>query len=122
MNTKTILACDDEPFILETISYIVNKEAFNLITADNGIEAIDLARKHMPELILLDVNMPGLTGFEVCKALKSDETTRNILIAMLTANVQADHITQANDVGADYFIPKPFSPRELKNKLHEILD
>ena len=122
MNQKTILACDDEPHILESIKYIVNKEGFNLITASNGKEALELARKHMPDLILLDVNMPELTGFEVCEQLKSNNDTKHICIVMLTANVQTSHTSQADIVGADHFIEKPFSPRDLSRKLHELLD
>ncbi len=121
-NTKTVLACDDEPLILESVSYVVNKEGYNLLTAENGTEAIELARKHTPDLMLLDMNMPDMTGLEVCKQIKADETTKKICIVMLTANAQSSHVSEAYEAGADHFIPKPFSPRDLKTKLHELLD
>ena len=120
--TKTILACDDEPLILECVSYVVNKEGYKLLMAENGKDALIAAREHMPDLMLLDVNMPEMTGFEVCKQLKSDKKTRNIYIIILTADVQSSHVSQANEAGADEFMSKPFSPRNLKIKLHELLD
>lgn len=121
-NIKTILACDDEPHLLELMDYIIGKAGFKAITTDNGIDAIQAAHDNMPDLILLDVNMPGMTGIEVCKQLKTDDKTKNIRILVLTANVQASHKEEIFEAGADYFFPKPFSPRELKEKLHELLD
>ena len=119
-NSKTVLVCDDEPFILESVSYVVKKEGFHLLTASNGKDALQTARTLMPELMLLDINMPEMTGFEVCQQLKDDETTKHICIIMLTANVQADDMEKAKQFGADGFIAKPFSPRELRTKLHEL--
>jgi len=120
-NPKTILACDDEPIILEIIEYVVKGESFNLLTADNGKDALRLAREIKPELIMLDDNMPELTGFEVCKMLKNDINTKDIIIVMFTANTQASDFEKAKLYGANDFVKKPFSPKELKLKLHELL-
>lgn len=120
-NPKTILACDDEPIILEIIEYVVKGENFNLLTADNGKDALRLARDIMPDLIMLDDNMPELTGFEVCKILKNDNHTKDIIIVMFTANTQASDYEKAKLYGANDFVKKPFSPKELKLKLHELL-
>jgi len=120
-NTKTILACDDEPIILEIVEYVVKGENYNLITADNGKDALQTAREAKPDLIMLDDNMPELTGFEVCKILKNDNETKNIIIVMFTANTQASDYEKAKAYGADEFIKKPFSPKELKQKLRDLL-
>lgn len=120
-NTKTILACDDEPIILEIVEYVVKGENFNLITADNGKDALRLAREEKPDLIMLDDNMPELTGFEVCKILKNDHETKNIIIVMFTANTQASDYEKAKTYGANDFVKKPFSPKELKLKLRDLL-
>lgn len=120
-NVKTILACDDEPIILEIVEYVVKDESFNLITADNGKDALRLAREAMPDLIMLDDNMPEMTGFEVCKILKEDEKTKDIIIVMFTANTQASDYEKAKLYGANDFVQKPFSPKELNLKLHSLL-
>lgn len=120
--TKTILACDDEPSILEILDYVVNKTGFNLLTAENGTDALRMAQQNIPDLILLDGNMPEMTGFEVCQILKNDDKTKDIIIVMLTANVQASDIDRASQNGANDFIMKPFSPKDLQAKLHELLD
>ena len=117
----TILVCDDEPIILEIVEYVVSGENFNLITADNGKDALRLAREAMPDLIMLDDNMPELTGFEVCKILKNDDQTKDITVVMFTANTQASDYEKAKLYGANDFIKKPFSPKELKLKLYELL-
>jgi len=118
---KTILACDDEPLILEIIEYVVTGQNFNLITADNGKDALRLAREAKPDLIMLDDNMPELTGFEVCKILKNDDITKDIIVVMFTANTQASDLERAKLYGANGFIKKPFSPKDLKLKLQDLL-
>jgi len=120
--SKTILVCDDEPIILEAVNYIIGKEGYNLLNAENGSESLQMARDNMPDLMLLDGNMPDKTGFEVCEILKGDSITKDICIIMFTANVQASDYEKADLVGADGFIQKPFSPKELKLQLHKYLD
>lgn len=118
---KTVLVCDDEPIILEAVSYIVEKEGYRLITANDGAEALSLAREVIPDLMLLDVNMPELTGFEVCEILKNEVVTKNICIVMFTANVQASDYKKAEQCGANGFIQKPFSPKKLKYQIRKFL-
>jgi len=120
--SKTILVCDDEPIILEAVNYIIGKEGYNVLNADNGEESLKLARDNIPDLMLLDGNMPDKTGFEVCEILKNDDATKDICILMFTANVQASDYERADNVGANGFIQKPFSPKELKLQLHKYLD
>jgi two-component system alkaline phosphatase synthesis response regulator PhoP len=118
---KRILICDDEPHILESLSFVVRKAGFELLTATDGEEALKIAKEQGPDLILLDVMMPKLTGYEVCELLKKDTETRDIYIVMLTAKGQRMDEQQGMEAGANEYIKKPFSPRDLKDRLQEIL-
>ena len=117
-----ILIVDDEPSLrlLVRATLSANK-AFELIEASDGNEALAKAQSDLPELVLLDVMMPGLSGFEVCERLKGDPKTKNIIIIMLTAKGQQSDKDWAISVGADYFLTKPFSPIELFNLIEKIL-
>lgn len=119
---KQILVCEDEPNMLTSISFIVRKEGFELLTAEDGEEALKAAREKKPDLMLLDVMMPKMTGFEVCRILKNDEETKDIYIAILTAKGQEADEKEGRNAGANGYIKKPFSPRQLREKIHEILD
>jgi DNA-binding response OmpR family regulator len=119
---KTVLICDDEAYILESVSYVVKKEGFNVLKAGDGDEALTLARRHMPDLMFLDVEMPRKTGYEVSAALKADPGTKNIYIIMLTARGQLADEKRGYEAQANEYITKPFSPRKLAKRLHEILD
>ena len=116
-----VLVCDDEPYILESVAYIVEKEGFEVITAEDGEEGLNVARNEKPNLIFLDVMMPKMTGYEVCEALKKDTETSDIHVIMLTARGQDSDEERAEEVGADEYMTKPFSPRKLKKRLRELL-
>jgi DNA-binding response OmpR family regulator len=118
---KTVLICDDEAYILESVSYVVRKEGFNVITAEDGEQALALARQHTPDLMFLDVEMPKKTGYEVSAALKGDPGTKQIYIIMLTARGQAADEKRGYEAHVNEYITKPFSPRKLAKRLHEIL-
>ena len=117
-----ILIADDEPSLrlLVRATLSANK-SFELIEASDGNEALSKVQKELPDLILLDVMMPGLSGFEVCERLKNDPKTKNITIIMLTAKGQQSDRDWAISVGTDYFLTKPFSPIELYNLIEKIL-
>ena len=117
-----ILIADDEPSLrlLVRATLSANK-SFELIEASDGNEALSKVQKELPDLILLDVMMPGLSGFEVCERLKNDPKTKNITIIMLTAKGQQSDRDWAISVGTDYFLTKPFSPIELFNLIEKIL-
>ncbi len=117
-----ILIADDEPSLrlLVRATLSVNK-SFELIEAADGNEALLKVQSEKPELILLDVMMPKLSGFEVCEKLKNDPSTKNITIIMLTAKGQQSDRDWALSVGTDYFLTKPFSPIELFNLIEKIL-
>lgn len=118
---KKILVCDDEPHILESVTYVVRKLGFECLTALNGEDGLHLAKTERPDLLILDVRMPKLNGFEVCAQLKGDEATRGIYIIMLTAFGQKQDEQSAEAAGADEFMAKPFSPRWLKTRLGQVL-
>lgn len=118
---KTVLICDDEAYILESVSYVVRKEGFTVITAENGEQALALAREHKPDLMFLDVEMPKKTGYEVSATLKAEPDTQQIYIIMLTARGQVADEKKGYDAHVNEYITKPFSPRKLVKRLHEIL-
>lgn len=118
---KNILICDNEPHIRESICYSVSKAGFNCIQAHDGHSACAQAHAIQPALIILDVGMPGMNGFEVCERLRAEPRFATTPIIILTAFGQAKDEQRAIEVGADRFITKPFSPRALRELLEEML-
>ena len=119
---KKILVCDDEPYILMALTDAVEMEGYECVTAINGKEALQKARETLPDLIMLDIMMPFMDGFEVCRELKADPGTRDIPVIMLTAKSQQVDIQKGKEVGADDYITKPFRPSTLRKKFNEVLD
>jgi len=116
-----VLICDDEPNIVESLSYIVKKLGLAFVVAGNGVQAIELARRENPDLIFLDVGMPDMDGYQACKELKSDPSTNTAYVIMLTAHGQRSDEFSAKQAGADEFMTKPFSPRRLSQRLEQIM-
>lgn len=117
-----ILIADDEPSLRLLVKATLNaNKSFELIEASDGNEALTKAKEQLPDILLLDVMMPHLSGFEVCERLKNDSKTKNIIIIMLTAKGQQADRDWAISVGTDYFLTKPFSPIELFNLIEKIL-
>ena len=119
---KKVLVCDDEPYIVESVSYVVRKAGFEVVTAEDGEEALAAARREKPDLIFLDIMMPRMSGYEVCRAIKEDAATRGAYVVMLTARGQEEDEKRALDMGADEFMTKPFSPRKLRAKVLQVLE
>lgn len=113
MKKKRILVVDDEEDILNLLSYNLKKAGFDVITAEDGPEALELAVKELPELILLDIMLPNMEGTEVLKRLKANEVTAGVPVIMLTAKGEEIDRIVGFELGADDYITKPFSPREL---------
>ncbi len=120
---KKILIVDDQPAVRELVSVTLEIGPYHILTAENGDQALELARAELPELMLLDIQMPGgsLDGLDVCRVLKSDERTKDITIIILTAKGQDWDRQAGQDAGADDYFVKPFSPLELMNKVEHIL-
>ena len=119
-SNRLILIADDEPDILEIISYNLQSEGYNIITAKNGNEAIQLAKIHNPELIILDMMMPGKTGIEVCKLLRGKPEFRQTLIIFLTALNDENTEIKGLESGADDYITKPISPKVLVSRVNAL--
>ena len=117
-----ILIADDEPSLRLLVKATLSaNKSFELIEASDGHEALTKSQNELPDLLLLDVMMPGLSGFEVCERLKNDPKTKHIVIIMLTAKGQQSDRDWALSVGTDYFLTKPFSPLELFDLIEKIL-
>ena len=116
-----ILVVDDSPANLVAMRRLLSKVGATLIEASSGQEALAASLEHEFALVLLDVNMPEMDGFEVCKALKSDPATRGIVVVMLTAMAQPADRERGLSAGADGFFTKPFSPLALLEKVEEVL-
>ena len=122
MLSKTkILVVDDEEDILEFLSYNLEKEGAKVYTANNGLEAIEIAKKKKPDLILLDVMMPEMDGVETCIQLRDKVETKNIVIAFLTARGEDYFQIAGFDAGADDYIAKPIKPRVLISRIKALL-
>ena len=121
MEPRKILVVDDEEDILELLDYNLSKEGFRVVRVKSGEGALDLARSEKPDLILLDLMLPGLDGLEVCRHLKSDRTTAGIPIVMLTAKGEEADIVLGLEMGAEDYVTKPFSPRVLTARVRAVL-
>ncbi|MBI3155535.1 MAG: response regulator [Burkholderiales bacterium] len=119
--SAVILIADDEPNILVSLEYLMKREGYTVHVAHDGQEALDLLRRERPRLVLLDVMMPRKTGFEVCQELRQDDATRDTLVLMLTAKGRETDIVKGLALGADAYMTKPFSTRELVVKVREML-
>lgn len=121
MNTKKIAVVEDEPDILEVINYNLKREGFKVCTALNGTIGLAIIKKELPDLVLLDVMLPGKDGIEICSNLKKHPDTQHILIIMVTARGEESDIVLGLNAGADDYITKPFSPKELIARVKAVL-
>ena len=121
MNNKKIVIIEDEPDILEVLSYNLKREGFEVFTAINGTLGLSLIEKEMPDLVLLDLMLPGMDGIEICSTIKKNPATQKILIIMVTAKGEESDIVLGLGVGADDYISKPFSPKELVARAKAVL-
>ncbi len=121
MESKKILAADDEPHILRVVKDKLANAGFTVFTAVNGEEALQTARREKPDLILLDVMMPKVNGFEVCRTLRADPAFAAVPILLLTARGQEVDRRMGLEAGASEYITKPFSPRQLLQTVQEKL-
>jgi len=119
--TKTILIVEDEKDIRNLIEWHLQTEDYSVLKAGDGIKGLDLAVEHIPDLIILDLMLPGMDGLNVCKALKKNPKTENIPVVMLTAKGEEVDRIVGLELGADDYMVKPFSPRELTLRIRAIL-
>ena len=120
--TCKILIADDEPNILISLEYLMKRAGYEVHVARDGQEALDALRRERPRLILLDVMMPKKSGFEVCQELRADEAIKDTLVLMLTAKGRETDVAKGMGVGANAYVTKPFSTRELVQKVSALLE
>jgi DNA-binding response OmpR family regulator len=118
---KTVLVVDDEKDLVELISYNLRRNGYDVLTAGNGKEALETAQRAIPDLVLLDLMLPGMEGTEVTRRLKSDPRTAGIPIIMVTAKGEEPDVVLGLTIGADDYITKPFSPKILMARLSAVI-
>ena len=121
MPKENVLVVDDEEDILELLRFNLSKEGYHVICATTGERAVEMARSELPDLIVLDLMLPGMDGLEVAKFLKNAPETQNIPIVMLTAKGEESDVVTGLELGADDYITKPFSPRILVARVKAVL-
>jgi two-component system phosphate regulon response regulator PhoB len=121
MNQAKALIVEDDVDILKLVVYNMRAAGFDVLSCSNGHDALTQAKRHLPEVIVLDLMIPGMDGFEVCKALKRNPETANIAVIMLTARGEEVDRIVGLELGADDYVVKPFSPRELILRVRAVL-
>lgn len=121
MAKKKILLVDDEKDLVETIKFRLEANDYDVIIAYDGQEALDKARKEKPDLVILDLMLPKIDGYKVCRMLKFDEKYKKIPIVLFTARAQESDQKMGKEVGADAYITKPFEPKALLDKIKELI-
>lgn len=117
----TILVVEDESDVVDLVRYHLKRAGFEVLVAGNGLEGLALARQNRPDLVVLDLMLPEMDGLTVCKTLKKDPETENIPVLVLTAKGEPEERIRGLELGADDYVPKPFSPRELVLRVQALL-
>lgn len=120
--TRKILIADDEPNIVISLEFLMKREGYDVIVANDGEEAVHRIRGDRPDLVLLDVMMPKKSGFEVCQEIKSDPDLQATRILMLTAKGRDTEVSKGLALGADAYMTKPFSTKELVERVRSMLE
>lgn len=117
-----VLIAEDERDIRELITFTLRYHGHEVMAASNGEEALELALKEHPDLVLLDIRMPRMNGYEVCRSIKKNEVTKHIPIVFISAKGQEAEVKQGLDAGATDYILKPFSPDQLVERVAQVLE
>ena len=117
-----IVIADDEPNILISLEFLMKREGHQVVLARDGDQALEAVRRERPDLALLDVMMPGKSGFEVCQALRADESMAGLKIVLLTAKGRDTDVAKGLALGADAYVTKPFSTKDLARQVRELLE
>jgi DNA-binding response OmpR family regulator len=119
---KEILIVDDEPGIVVPVQFLMEQQGYNVMTANRGEDALDLIYQYKPDLVLLDIMLPGIDGYEVCEILRLNPDYRDVKIVFFTAKGRETEIAKGLALGADAYITKPYSNVELVAKVKELLE
>lgn len=120
-NSALILVVDDDPEVLGTLNRALNRQGYEVNTASSGYEALESLHTNIPDLIILDVMMPGLNGFEVCERIRSNQAYDQVPVLFLTAREHTDDVVEGLDVGGDDYVTKPFELTELQARIRALL-
>lgn len=116
-----ILIAEDEPDIRELVAFTLRFSGYEVVSASNGEEAVQLASREVPDLILMDVRMPRMTGYDACRVMKANEDLKDIPVVFLSAKGQEAEIQTGLDAGAEEYLLKPFAPDQLTDRVRAIL-
>jgi len=120
--TQTVLIADDEPNIVISLEFLLEREGYRVLIARDGQEAVDTMQRELPDLVLLDVMMPRLSGYDVCQRIRQNPAWAGVKIVMLTARGREVEMTKGLALGADAYVTKPFSTRDLMEQVRRQLD
>ena len=121
MNRNKIVIIEDEPDIVEVLTYNLKREGFNVVSIERGDEGLNAVRNQSPNLVILDLMLPGIDGLSLCQQMKSDPLIKEIPIIIISAKGEESDVVIGLELGADDYLPKPFSPRELLARVKAVL-
>jgi DNA-binding response OmpR family regulator len=121
MNTPSILIVDDDPHILMPLEFLMHKNGFEVFVARNGTEALAIIEENTPDVVLLDVMMPDVDGYQICSQIKSQPRFDQTAVVFMSAKTNSDEIAKGYELGAALYITKPFSTRDLVKKIKELV-
>jgi DNA-binding response OmpR family regulator len=117
-----ILVVDDDPYILMSLEFLMRKNGFDVMIARNGTETLELLEQNTPDVVLLDIMMPDVDGYAICKHIKSSAKHKHCKVVFVSAKSKETDIQKGYDLGAELYITKPFSNKDLVNKIASLLD
>ncbi|MBN8666715.1 MAG: response regulator [Chitinophagales bacterium] len=121
-DSKKILVVDDDPYILMSLEFLLKKNGFDVMVARNGTEALDLVEKQVPQIVLLDIMMPDVDGYAICKHIKSHKKLKDAKVVFMSAKSKESDIQKGYDLGASLYITKPFSTRQLLKQMQDLVN
>jgi DNA-binding response OmpR family regulator len=118
---KKVLVVDDDPYILMSLEFLMKKNGYDVMVARNGTEALDLVEKQLPNIVLLDIMMPDVDGYEICRHIKKTPKLKHTKVVFMSAKTKEADIQKGYDLGAALYITKPFSTRELTKQINQLM-
>lgn len=122
LSSYTILVVEDDPYILMSLEFLLKKNGFTVSVARNGTEALQLLKKQKPSLVLLDIMMPDVDGYEICRHIKATKSLAETLVVFMSAKTKGEDIQKGLDEGAACYIKKPFSTRDILKQIKSLLN
>ena len=118
---KRVLVCDDDPVILRLLEVNLELEGFEVLTGNNGAEGVEIALREIPDLVILDIMMPRMDGYEACRRIKEEASTQHIPVVFLSAKAQAADIEKGKSFGVAEYLTKPFDPTDLTDLVFQLV-